>query len=301
MAIFLSSNKQFAEYKYTSAKELVNSTLKLSTKKSKKMENPISPFTQKLDGKIAIITGGASGIGEATARLFAQHGAKVVIADIQEEKGRSVAESIGSTHCTFIKCDVTNEQQVQSLVQSTVEIHGRVDIMFSNAGIASTDGYEQDILGVNLDALDNLFAINVRGSVACVKHAAKAMVEGGVKGKIICTGSVSATIGVTRQIDYAMSKHALLGLVRSASTGLGKYGIRVNCVSPAAVATPLLEKSMKMGVEEIEKMFESFNCLKNGALRASHVAEAVLFLASDDSQFVTGHNLVVDGGFHPPM
>lgn len=262
------------------------------------MENPIPPSSKKLDGKIAIITGGASGIGEATARLFAQHGARVVIGDIQEEKGRSVAESI---HCTFIKCDVTDEEQVQSLVKSTLEIHGRVDITFSNAGIASTHDHEQDILGFNLNASDNLFAVNVRGSVACVKHAAKAMVEGGVKGKIICTASVAATMGVTKQIDYAMSKHAVLGLVRSASKGLGKYGIRVNCVSPAAVATPLLEKSMKMSAEEIEKLFESFNRLKNGALKASDVADAVLFLASDDSQFVTGHNLVVDGGFHPPM
>ncbi|XP_059303896.1 short-chain dehydrogenase reductase 3b-like [Lycium ferocissimum] len=257
--------------------------------------------SKKLEGKIAIITGGASGIGEATSRLFAQHGAKIVIADIQEEKGRSVTESIGSSHCTFIKCDVTDEKQVQSLVQSTVEIHGKVNIMFSNAGIASTHEHEQDILGFNLDALDNLFAINVRGSVACVKHAAKAMVESGVKGNIICTASLTATMGITKQIDYAMSKHAVLGLVKCASKGLGKYGIRVNCVSPAAVATPLLEKSMKMSVEDLEKLFESFNCLKNGTLRASHVADAVLFLASDDSQFVTGHNLVVDGGFHPPV
>ncbi|XP_060204702.1 short-chain dehydrogenase reductase 3b-like [Lycium barbarum] len=257
--------------------------------------------SKKLDGKIAIITGGASGIGEATSRLFVQHGAKVVIADIQEEKGRSVVQSIGSGHCTFIKCDVTDEQEVQSLVKSTVEIYGRVDIMFSNAGIASTHEHEQDILGFNLDASDNLFSINVRGSVACVKHAGKAMVECGVKGKIICTGSVTATMGVTKQIDYAMSKHAVLGLVKCASKGLGKYGIRVNCVSPAAVATPVLEKSMKMSVDEIEKMFESFNCLKNGALNASNVADAVLFLASDDSKFVTGHNLVVDGGFHPPV
>ncbi|KAM3319051.1 short-chain dehydrogenase reductase 3b [Capsicum chacoense] len=265
------------------------------------MENPIPLTNKKLEGKIAIITGGASGIGEATAELFAQHGAKVVIADIQEAKGRSLVESIGSTHCTFIKCDVTDEQQVQSLVQSTIDLHGQVDIMFSNAGISSTNDHEQDILGFNLDAFDNLFAINVRGSVACVKHAAKAMVNGGIKGKIICTTSVTATMGVTKQIDYAMSKHAVLGLVKSASKGLGKYGIRVNCVSPAAVATPMLEKSMKMSVDEIEKLFESMNCLKNGVLRASHVADAVLFLASDDSQFVTGHNLVVDGGFHPPV
>lgn len=261
------------------------------------MDNP----NQKLEGKIAIITGGASGIGEATARLFAQHGAKVVIADIQEEKGRSVAESIGVC-CSFIKCDVSDEKQVQSLVKTTVEIHGRLDIMFSNAGIYSTDDGEQVMLGFNLDSLDKVMSINARGSAACVKYAAEAMVKGGVKGKIICTGSSVTSMGTSIHIDYAMSKHALLGLVTCASLGLGKYGIRVNCVTPGVVATPLFEKSLKMSVEQSEKMSEMFSCLKNnGPQKARNIADAVLFLASDDSQFVTGHNLVVDGGFRPPL
>ncbi|MCD7446635.1 hypothetical protein HAX54_012121 [Datura stramonium] len=263
------------------------------------MDNSIA--NKKLEGKIAIVTGGASGIGEGTARLFAKHGAKVVIADIQEEKGRSVAESIG-VGCTFITCNVSDEKQVQSLVRSTVEIHGRLDIMFSNAGIFSSDDSLQGILGFNLDSLDKIMSINARGSAACVKHAAEAMVEGGVKGKIICTGSSVTTLGAPNHIDYAMSKHALLGLVKCASVGLGKYGIRVNCVTPGIVATPLFEKSLKMSVEQSEKMFESFSCLKNvGPQKSSHIADAVLFLASDDSQFVTGQNLVVDGGFRPPL
>ncbi|XP_060207566.1 short-chain dehydrogenase reductase 3b-like [Lycium barbarum] len=264
------------------------------------MDIPVPPITnKKLEGKIAIITGGGSGIGEGTARLFAQHGAKVVIADIHEERGQSVAESISNGNCMFIKCDVADEQQVQELIKSTVEIHGRLDIMFSNAGIFAIDDSEQVILGFNLDSLDKIMSINVRGSAACVKHAAEAMVKGGVKGKIICTGSSVTTNGACKHIDYAMSKHALLGLVKCASLGLGKYGIRVNSVTPGAVATPLFEKGMKM---DAEKVFELFSCLKNnGPQKSSHIADAVLFLASDESQFVTGHNLVVDGGFRPPV
>ncbi|KAM3397121.1 short-chain dehydrogenase reductase 3b [Capsicum galapagoense] len=249
---------------------------------------------KKLKGKIAIITGGASGIGEETARLFAQHGAKVVIADIQEEKGRLVADSIS---CNFIKCDVADERQVESLVKTTVEMHGQLDIMFSNAGIFSTDESEQVIIDFNLDSLDKVMSINVRGSAACVKYAAEAMVEGGVKGNIICTGSSVTSTGSSTHIDYTMSKHAVLGLVNSASLGLGKYGIRVNSVTPGVVATPLFEKSFKLDPEIV---FQNFSCLKSyGPLKSSHIADAVLFLASDDSQFVTGHNLIVDGGFRP--
>lgn len=193
----------------------------------------LTPGKKKLDGKVAIVTGGASGIGEVTARHFADHGAlAVVIADIQDEKGKNVAASIGLNRCTFIRCDVTDEPQVKSLVESTVQIYGHLDIMFSNAGIFST--CDQDILEFDLWAADRLFAINVRGMAAVVKHAARAMVEGGVKGSIVCTASVGATMGNPQFIDYVMSKHAVLGLMRSASIQLGAYGIRVNCVSPSA-------------------------------------------------------------------
>ncbi|KAM7471381.1 hypothetical protein LguiA_009564 [Lonicera macranthoides] len=255
---------------------------------------------KKLEGKVAIITGGASGIGEATARLFALHGTRaLIIADVQEEKGHQVASSIGSDRCTFINCDVTNEHRVKSLVESTVQIHGQLDIMFCNAGILGTCGSEQNILDFDLEACDALFAVNVRGTTACVKHAARAMVAGGFKGAIICTASVGAKLGGTKNIDYIMSKHAVLGLVRSASKDLGAYGIRVNCVSPSAVATPLLCNSMGASAAEVEKSFEEFCSLKVGSLKVGHVADAVLFLASEDSAFVTGHDLVVDGGFEP--
>ncbi|KAL5722576.1 hypothetical protein ACHQM5_006083 [Ranunculus cassubicifolius] len=262
------------------------------------MSEATSTVNKKLKGKIAIITGGASGIGEATARLFADEGARmVVIADIQDELGQSVATSIGSDRCSYIHCDVTNENQVKLMVDSTVQKYGHLDIMFSNAGIINPG---QTILEMDLSAMDRLFAVNVRGMAACVKYAARAMVDGGEKGgrTIICTASVAASRGTTEREDYTMSKHAVLGLVRSASCELGKYGIRVNCVSPSAVATPLLMNAFGIDDQEVaENAFSSMNVLKGLVLKVNHVADAALFLASDQSAFVTGHNLVVDGGF----
>ncbi|KAI5562479.1 hypothetical protein BDE02_15G056400 [Populus trichocarpa] len=253
----------------------------------------------KVQDKVAIVTGGASGIGEATALLFAENGARaVVIADVQDEKGQKLAESIGSDRSTFIHCDVTDEKQVKSLVESTVALYGHLDIMFCNAGTLSFD--KQTVVDFDLDMYEKLFAVNVRGVAASVKHAARAMVEGGRKGSIICTASIAANTGGSIHTDYVMSKCAVLGLVKSASYQLGEHGIRVNCVSPGPVATPLICKAFGMGVEEVEKTFESTSCLK-GVLKLKHVANAVLFLASEDSEFVTGHNLVVDGGFTFPQ
>ncbi|KAJ1379601.1 Short-chain dehydrogenase/reductase SDR [Sesbania bispinosa] len=212
----------------------------------------------KLAGKVAIITGGASGIGEETARLFANHGARmVVIADIQDDLGNQVAASI-------------DEDQVKHLVESTINIHGQLDIMFSNAGILSPS--DQTVLDLDFSEFDRLFAVNVRGMAVCVKHAARAMVKG---------------------------HHAVLGLVRSASVQLGEHGIRVNCVSPSGLATPLTRAANGMETQELQKCYAQKANLKGVFLTPKHVADAVLFLASGDSGFVTGHDLAVDGGFIP--
>ncbi|KAK2984353.1 hypothetical protein RJ640_005369 [Escallonia rubra] len=252
---------------------------------------------KKLEGRVAIITGGASGIGEVTARLFADHGARtVVIADIQDELGQNVAQSIGSHRCTYVHCDVSDEEQVKNVVESTVRIYGQLDIMFSNAGILSPT--DQKVLDLDMSQFDRLFSVNVRGAAACVKHAGRAMAERRVKGTIVCTGSVVASKGGPSWTDYVMSKHAVLGLVRSASKQLGEHGIRVNCVSPYAVATPLMCNSLQKEAGEVEKIHQSFTSLKGTVLKARNVADAVLFLVSDDSAFVTGHDLAVDGGFN---
>ncbi|KAI3440628.1 uncharacterized protein J3R85_003401 [Psidium guajava] len=258
----------------------------------------MSDSKKKLQGKVTVVTGGASGIGESTARLFASHGARaVIIADVQDTLGEQVAASIGAEICTFARCDVADEDQVEALVRSTVQAHGRLDVMFCNAGVVSPS--DQKILDLELSQFDRLLSINVRGVAACVKHAARAMVEGHVRGSILCTGSVSGSCGGVRRADYHVSKHAVVGLVRSASVQLGAHGIRVNCVSPYAVATRLTSGALGgMSEEEVEKYYEPAMALKGGGmLKARDVAEAVLFLASDESEFITGHDLVVDGGY----
>ena len=251
----------------------------------------------RLKNKIAIVTGGASGIGEATARLFAEEGARmVVIADIQDELGKEVAASIGGDRCSYFHCDVAEEDEVQRLVHSTVKAYGQVDIMFSNAGIISPS--KQTVAELHMSELDRLFTVNVRGMAACVKHAARAMVEGRVRGSIVCTGSVCGSHGGLKGTDYIMSKHAVLGLMRSASMQLAEHGIRVNCVSPNGLATPLTCKLRGTSEEETREGYRKYARLQGVVLTPKQVAQAVLFLASDDSSaFVTGLDLRVDGGF----
>jgi len=261
------------------------------------MAESTSTTALRLKDKVAIITGGASGIGEATARLFAEQGARmVVIADIQDDLGKQVAASIGEDRCSYFHCDVAEEDEVQSLVQSTVKAYGQLDIMFSNAGILGPS--KQTVTELHMSQLDRLFAVNVRGMAACVKHAARAMVEGRVRGSIVCTGSVAASHGAQTATDYIMSKHAVLGLMRSASMQLAEHGIRVNCVSPNGLATPLTCNLKGMREEEVREVYRKFARLQGVVLTPKQVAQAVLFLVSDDSAaFVTGLDLRVDGGY----
>ncbi|CAN1266058.1 (+)-cis,trans-nepetalactol synthase NEPS2 [Linum perenne] len=209
----------------------------------------------------------------------------VVIADIQDDLAQNVAASIGPNKCTYKRCDVTSEDQVKSLVDYTVNTFGHLDVMFSNAGLA---------------AMDATFAVNVKGNAACVKHAARVMVAV-AGGSIVCTASVAGSIGGRRMTDYFMSKHAVVGLVRSASLQLGEHGIMVNCVSPYVVSTPMARRGLhggsEMTAESVESSFAANMCLKGAALRARNVADAVLFLACGDSDLITGLDLVVDGGY----
>ncbi|KAL5544380.1 hypothetical protein UlMin_008164 [Ulmus minor] len=258
--------------------------------------------TNKLHGKVAIVTGGASGIGEATARRFADYGAHaVVIADVQDDKGKEVANSIGLHRSTFIHCDVSKEEQVKSLVEATVEKYGRLDVMFSNAGVHSSG--DQTVLDFDLSSYERLFSINVRGAAACVKHAGRAMIDGGIKGSIICTASTLSTRGIEKYTDYVMSKSAVVSLAKSASLQLGASGIRVNTVSPGVILTPMASQVFQAPREVLEQVLETTIYLKKGKLlEVEHVAEAVSFLASEESEFITGLDMVVDGGYvHPRL
>ncbi|CAL9206182.1 unnamed protein product [Musa hybrid cultivar] len=255
---------------------------------------PSSSFSKcLLYGKVAIITGAASGIGEAAARLFASNGATVVVADIQDELGTRVAASIGLGRCSYRRCDVTREEEVEATVDYVVRTHGRLDVMLSNAGVL---GPLASVLNVDLGEMDHVMAVNLRGAAAAVKHAARAMVAKGTRGSIICTGSVTACQGGLGPVAYTASKHALVGLVSAAAGELGLHGIRVNCVSPFGVATPLACGYHGRSPEQVEESSCAAANLKGVVLKAHHVAEAALFLASEESAFISGHNLVIDGG-----
>ncbi|KAJ3669310.1 hypothetical protein LUZ60_011260 [Juncus effusus] len=237
----------------------------------------------RLQGKVAIITGAASGIGEAAARLFASNGAIVIIADIQDDLGKDVAASIGIEKCSYVHCDVTDEAQVENTVKYAMITFGRLDVMYSNAGIMINS---PSILDLDLNDFEKVMSVNVNGTAAAIKHTGQAMKEAGIQGSIICTASVAASQAENGPASYVASKHAALGLIRAATSDLGRYGIRVNCVSPSGLATP----------DQVEQFTDGMCNLKGKVLKTCHVAEAALFFASDESAMISGHNLVVDGG-----
>ncbi|GER37929.1 NAD(P)-binding Rossmann-fold superfamily protein [Striga asiatica] len=264
-----------------------------------------SASAKRLEGKVAIVTGGARGIGEATVRLFAAHGAHVIIGDVEDDLGNSLARAL-SPNVSYVHCDVASEADIESLVGSALSKHGRLDIMFNNAGIlGNQSASRKTILNFDAEEFDRIMAVNVRGTALGMKHAARAMVAGGKGGCIISTTSVAGVMGGLGPHAYTASKHAIVGLTKNAACELGKHGIRVNCISPFGVATRMLVEAWRKDgcvvtaeeeVENTEEFVRSVANLKGETLRADHIAEAALFLSSDESRYISGHNLVVDGG-----
>jgi NAD(P)-dependent dehydrogenase (short-subunit alcohol dehydrogenase family) len=240
----------------------------------------------RIADRIAIITGGGSGIGKATVEVFAQEGANVIVADLPDSAGEEVAKSIGGT---FVETDVGDPKQVERLVRTALDKFGRLDIMYNNAGIGLTSPL--------LEHTDELYAKTLRvdldGVFWGLRYAGRVMVAQ-KRGAIVNTASVAGIRGSVGLSAYNAAKHGVVGLTRSAALEFASAGVRVNCVCPGIVDTPLVARAFGHS-EAIRETMHRFHPLGRMA-QPVEIAKCVLFLASDDASFVTGHALVVDGG-----
>ena len=250
-----------------------------------------------LDGKVAVITGAASGIGAATARLFVSEGAKVVIADVRDDEGEKLAADLGAA-AVYAHTDVTSEAEVKRAVDGAVERFGRLDVLFNNAGYAGVDGAIEETDTVKLD---ETISVLFRGVVLGIKYAAPIMKRQG-KGSIINTASVAGIQAGRGPHVYSALKAAVAHLSKSVAMELGESGIRVNSICPGAIVTPIFGRSFGLSEDQTRErtalLNEIFTMIQpiRRAGQPEDIANAALFLASDRSEFVNGHALVVDGG-----
>jgi len=249
-------------------------------------------MSTRLADRVAIITGAASGIGRASVLAFVRQGARVVLADIDRERAEhtlQLAEAEAGAGCArFQSCDVSRESDVAALVQLALDSYGRLDCMFNNAGLPGAVGALTEI---SVEAWDRTFAVLTRGVFLGIKHAARAMgARGG--GTIINTASIAGLNAGAGPAAYSACKAAVISLTRSAAVELAPQHIRVNAVCPGLILTPLLERGQTTPLAQVLSSAQPWP----EAGLPEHVADAALFLASDESRFVTGEALVVDGG-----
>lgn len=240
----------------------------------------------RIADRVAIVTGGGSGIGKATVEVFAQEGAKVIVGDLPDSNGEEVARSVAGT---FVATDVSDPKQVERLVRTAVDKFGRLDIMYNNAGIGVTSPL--------LEHSDELYLKTIRidldGVFWGLRYAGKVMVAQ-KRGAIVNTASVAGIRGSVGLSAYNAAKHGVVGLTRNAALEFAPAAVRVNCVCPGIIDTPLVARAFGH-TEEIRETMHRFHPLGRMG-QPVEVAKCVLFLASDDASFVTGHALVVDGG-----
>jgi len=244
---------------------------------------------QRLEGRVAVITGGGSGIGAATARRLASEGAIVVVVDTNPTSGEGIADEVGGL---FVKADVTDSAQVENIYKVAFDTYGRIDIAFNNAGISPPE--DDSILATVIDAWERVNRVNLTSVFLCCKHVIPYMQRAG-KGSIINTASFVASMGsATSQIAYTASKGGVLSMTRELGVQFAREGIRVNALSPGPVNTPLLQE---LFAKDQERAARRLVHIPMGRFAdATEIAAAVAFLASDDSSFMTATNFLVDGG-----
>jgi len=248
-----------------------------------------------LQNKVAIVTGGAMGMGKATAMLFAEVGAKVIIADYNKEVGQETVDEIKEVggEASFVQVDVSNEEQVQNLVEQTVDIYGRLDVAVNNAAITPDD---KPVAEMDIDYYDQLMAVDLKGVSLCMKYEIQQLLKQGDGGSIVNTSSVSGLRPQPNNPAYVTAKHGVIGATKSAAMDYSPEGIRVNAVSPGAIDTPMLQGAIKQFGFDPDEYAKQLSMLGRFA-DAREVAQANLWLCSDLSSYVTGITLPVDGGY----
>lgn len=243
----------------------------------------------RLDGKVAVITGGCSGIGLATGRRFATEGAKVVVGDLDDERGPAVADELGGS---YLRADVTDPDDVEALFALANHTYGSVDVAFNNAGISPPD--DDSILTTGLDAWRRVQEVNLTSVYLCCKAALPYMLDQG-RGSIINTASFVAVMGAaTSQISYTASKGGVLSMSRELGVQFARQGVRVNALCPGPVNTPLLQELFAKDPERAARRLVHIPVGRFA--EPDEIANAVLFLASDESSFITASQFLVDGG-----
>jgi NAD(P)-dependent dehydrogenase (short-subunit alcohol dehydrogenase family) len=244
------------------------------------------------DGKVAVVTGGSSGIGQAACHLYARAGAKVVVSDIDEKKGQETVRAIQGSkgEATFIRTDVSNPSDCQALVDQTLKKYGRLDIAFNNAGIG---GEANPVADYSIVGWQKVIAVNLSSVFYCMKYEIPAMLKAG-GGAIVNMASILGQVGFESSPAYVAAKHGVIGLTRTAALEYSKQGIRINAVGPAFIRTPLIS-----GLEENEQTRNYLVSLHPvGRLGESdEVAELVIWLSSEKASYVMGSYYPIDGGY----
>lgn len=250
---------------------------------------------QRLNNKVAVITGGTGGIGLASAKLFAAEGARVVLVDLDQAALDSAVADIGAERAMGVAADVTDPAQVDAYVQATIARHGRLDVFFNNAGIEGAVG---PIADYPIEMFDKVMAVNVRGVFLGLKYVIPAMANSG-GGSIVITSSLGGLRGVPKLGAYIASKHAVVGLMKSAALECASLKIRVNTINPSPIATRMIE-SIEAGyapgaTDIVKKKMEAAVPMRRYG-QPEEVAQLALFLASDESGYITGNSYPIDGG-----